>query len=83
MKVHIRSGERAFTITLPTRLLFSRGILKFSLKIGKRYSDAIPNIPPEAVNTLCKEIRRIKKSHSSWELVNIQSADGEKVQIIL
>ncbi len=83
MKVYIRSKERGFTVILPTRLLFSKGILKFGLKVGKRYSDAVPDIPPEAVDALCDEIRRIKKTHASWELVDIRSADGETVRIVL
>ncbi len=32
--------------------------------MGKRYSDAVPDIPPAAVDALCDEIRRIKKTHS-------------------
>lgn len=83
MKINIRSEERDFTIVLPTRLLFSKAFLKYGLKAGKRYSDAVPDIPPAAMDALCNEIRRIKKTHSVWELVNIQSAYGEEVNIIL
>ncbi len=83
MKVRIRSEERRFTIALPTRMLFSKGLLKFGLKVGKRYSDAVPDIPPAVVDEFCNEIRRIKKIHSSWELVNIQSASGDEIQVIL
>ncbi len=83
MKIRIRSNERAFTVMLPTRLLFCKSILKLGLKIGKRYSDAVPDIPPKALEALCDEIRRIKKKHPSWELVNIRSADGSAVQILL
>lgn len=83
MKIHIRSEGRAFTIAFPTRLLFSKAVLKFGLKVGKRYSDTVPDFPPAAVDALCDEIRRIKKNHCAWELVNIQSADGETVQITL
>ncbi len=83
MKIHIHSEERAFTVILPTRLLFSKSILKFGVKLGKRYGNVIPEISPAAVDALCDEIHRIRKTHTSWELVNIQSADGDGVQIIL
>lgn len=83
MKIKIRSEERSFTVVLPTRMIFSKSILKFGLRIGKKYSAEVPEIPPEAVDALCDEIKRIKKRHGSWELVNVQSADGEQVQIIL
>lgn len=83
MKIRIRSDEHNFSIVLPTRVLFSKSILKFGLRIGKKYSADVPDIPPETVDALCDEIRRIKKKHGSWELVNVQSAGGEQVQIIL
>lgn len=83
MKLHIRSEERSFTVILPTRILFSKHILKFGWKLGKRYSDAVPNISPAAVDALCDEICRIKQTHASWELVDIQSADGEQIRIVL
>lgn len=62
MKARICSEERSFSVLLPTRMVFSRGFLKFGLRIGRMYSDAVPQIPPEAVDALCCEIRRIKKS---------------------
>ncbi len=83
MKIHIHSAERTLTVILPTRLLFSKGILKFGLMVGKRYSDAVPEIPPAVVDALCDEIRRIKHIHAHWELVNIQAADGDQIQIVL
>lgn len=83
MKIRIRSDGHNFSIILPTRMLFSKEILKFGLRIGKKYSDAVPNFPPEVIDALCDEIKRIKKKHGSWELVNVKSADGEQVQIIL
>ncbi len=83
MKIKVRSKDKNITLLLPTRLVFSKTILKFGLGIGKRYSDAVPDIPPAAVDALCDELRRIKKTHTAWELVHVQSADGEEVQIIL
>ena len=59
MIIRIHSGEHSLSIVMPTRLLFSKGAIKLGLKIGRRYSDQIPDIPPEAVNALCAEIRRI------------------------
>lgn len=83
MKVRICSGGRGFSVILPTRMVFSRGFLKFGLRFGRKYSDAVPQIPPEAVDALCDEIRRIKNQYGSWELVDIRSADGEQVKVIL
>ncbi|MDD6201280.1 MAG: hypothetical protein PUB93_08475 [Firmicutes bacterium] len=83
MKVSIRSRERSLHIAVPTRMLFSKSFLKFGLKMGKKYSDQVPDIPPEAVDTLCDEIRRIKRKRGSWLLADIQSADGENIRVIL
>ena len=83
MKARICSEGRSFSVLLPTRMVFSRGFLKFGLRIGRKYSDAVPQIPPEAVDALCCEIRRIKNQYGSWELVDIRSADGEQVKVIL
>ncbi len=83
MRIDIHSDERSFTVVLPTRLLFSKGVLKFGLKVGKCCCNTVPEIPPAALDVLCGEIRRIKKTNPAWELVNIQSAGGDKVRIIL
>ncbi len=83
MKVQIRSRERSLSLSLPTRMLFSKGILKFGLIIGKRHSAAVPDIPPAAIDALCQEIRRIQKTHPNWELVHIHSADGKEIRVIL
>ena len=83
MKIHVRSEEHTFTLLLPTRMVFSKSILKFGMRIGRKYSDQVPDISPQTIDALCDEIKRIKKKHGSWELVNVQSSDGERVQIIL
>ncbi len=43
----------------------------------------VQTLPPEAMETLFAEMRRIRKRYGRWELVDIQSKDGESVQIIL
>lgn len=83
MKIRLSSGKHRFRIILPTRLLFSKGLLKLGIRIGKRYTKVVPDIPPAAVDALCDEIRYIKRKHGSWELVHMESPDGSMVQIIL
>ena len=57
--------------------------MKLGLRIGRAYSQNAPDIPPEAVDALCGEIRRIKKKHGSWDLVEVLSNDREAVKITL
>ncbi len=83
MKIRVRSHGHTLTLLLPTRLLFSRPMITFGLQIGKQYSDAVPDIPPLAIDSLCKELHRIKRTYHDWELVHIETATGETVQVIL
>ena len=83
MTIKIHSDDANISLWLPTRLLFSKTILCLGLRIGQMYVEQIPNIPPEAVGALCKEIRRIKRTRGSWELLNVETSDGEHIQITL
>ena len=41
------------------------------------------NLSDEKVYRFCDELRRIKKLHKTWPLVEVESADGDRVEIIL
>ena len=40
-------------------------------------------ISSDALDALFAELRRIKDRYGEWELVDIESSNGEKVKIIL
>ena len=56
-----------------------------ALKIAKKQPGGqhIPDIPKEFLPKLRKAIRQVKKIHKNWVLVDVESADGEKVQVKL
>lgn len=84
MRIEIKDGVRNLTLLLPTTLLFSSGTAWLANTVGRKYAaEEMKDIPPEALNALFAELRRIKKRHGSWELVDVESADGEKVKITL
>lgn len=85
MKIKFKdSGGTGFAFALPTRMLFSPKMLKFAIRTGQKHVEAeVPHIPPEAVDALCAEIKRIKKKHGTWTLIDIESADGDLVQVII
>lgn len=84
MKIHIQSGKQVIRLRFPTMLVFSRGFAWLGKRYGLKYAGpAMEDIPPEAIDALFAEFRRMKKKHGSWELVNIESADGSKVLVIL
>lgn len=81
--VHSSDGKRIF-IPIPTALLTSPTVVRFALNMGKKHAgSAMPSIPPETVQALCDSIRQIKKRYGQWELVHVESTDGDLVSIIL
>lgn len=86
MKIQIQENEagHGLNIVLPTRMLFSKPVLRLINGTGRKYaSGAFENIPPQAMEAIFAELRRIKEKYGSWELVDIRSADGEIVKIVL
>ena len=83
MRIRVHSGQQKFSLALPTRLIFSKTLMKLGLRFGRAYSPDVPDLSPEAVDALCTEIRRIKKKYGSWELVDVCTAEGDTVQITL
>lgn len=78
MKIQIEENKHKFSITLPTNICLSKPVVKISMCLNKK-----TDISAEAMYAICEELRRIKKKHGSWELVDFQSADGEKINITL
>lgn len=84
MKIIVKTPEHNIRFRLPTSLIFSKGSAFLVEKLGRKFSpESMVNIPPEAIPKLCDELRRIKKKHGAYELVEVESAEGEYVQIIL
>jgi len=84
MKILVHDEEHDLRIVIPTALIFSRATAWLVNHFGRKYAeDAMSRISPEALKLLFVEFRRIKKKHGSWELVDVESSDGEKVKIIL
>ena len=84
MRIQIRGGGHDMNLCFPTWLCFSRATVWFANHFGRKYAeDAMKNIPPEALEALFAEFRRIKKKHGSWELVDVESSSGERVKVIL
>ena len=93
MKISIQSGVHRFCIPIPTAFLCSRPAVKLwiaMMRCSQRYVDlpevaekAVWNLPEEKILQLCKELRRVKKKHKSWPLVEVESSGGDRVKIIL
>lgn len=84
MRIRIKSDGYNMNIILPTGLIFSKGTVWLVNHVGRKYAaDAMKNIPPEALDALFAEFRNIKRRYRSWDLVEVESASGEKVLITL
>ena len=83
MRIRVKSDECNLNLVFPTNLLIGKTVVKIANTIGRRYTDALEGISPEALEMLCAELRRIKKKRGAWELVDVESSDGDLVQIIL
>lgn len=84
MKILVKADGHNINLLLPTGMLFGKGTVWLANHFGRLYAqDALKDIPPEALDALFAEFRRIKKKYGSWELVDIESASGELVKIIL
>lgn len=84
MKIRIKSKDHNLRFCFPTRLIFNKTVAKIANITGRYYAhDAMTNIPPEALERLFDELARIKKRSGAWELVKIESSQGENIEIIL
>ena len=84
MKIRVKSAERNIHLYLPTNLIFGKGTVWLVNRFGRKYAEnAMKDIPPEVLDRLFAEFRRIKRNHRRWELVEVQSSDGELIHIIL
>ena len=84
MKIHVKYDEGSIHLWIPTGLVFSKGTVWAANHVARKYAgDAMKDIPPEALDRLFAEFRRIKEIHGSWDLVEVKSADGNEVLIQL
>ena len=84
MRIRVTGGGHNINILLPTNLIVSRGTVWLANHFGRKYAgDAMKDIPPEAVDRLFREFRRMKKTYGTWELVEIHSCNGDEIHITL
>lgn len=81
MKIRIRHKKLRLTFLLPTNLLFGRGTLWLAERAFRQGPEN--PLPPQALPALFAEVRRVKKKHGTWELVEIESSDGESIRVWL
>lgn len=79
MMIKIKAGGKCpFWIMLPNWLAFR--LLSFALKQGEKCSCQVPQ---NAVKEMKKAMKQTKRRYRHYELVNIESNDGDVVKILL
>lgn len=84
MKIRISGRERNICLLLPTSLIFSGATIRL-MNIAVKFipEDVRDYIPSDKLEMIFRELRRIRKKHGSFDLVDVESADGEKIKITL
>ena len=84
MRIHLKSGDQNIRMVFPTGLIFSKAVAWLGVRYGLRYAgDSMKNLTAEQIDLLFAEFRRIKKKYGRWELVDVESSNGDLVKIIL
>ncbi|HHX72294.1 MAG TPA: hypothetical protein GX701_05130 [Clostridiales bacterium] len=82
MKIVVReeSGKK-INIVLPTGMVLNRLTAWFACKAIRKHSDL--KITRKQALRFIKELRRCKRRHRGWKLVEVESSDGDYVEIKL
>lgn len=82
MKIVIKSSDMKLIILLPTALVLNRLTVSIAAKIIRSREPSIP-VSSNDLKRLIDEIKRYKRIHKNWEVVNIHTASGEKILVRL
>lgn len=82
MQIIIKSKELNLHLFFPTALVFNSLTLGIFLRTLKK---SVPRIQmnQKVTQNFVRELKRIKKRYGRLELVNVESAEGEKVIVRL
>jgi len=81
MRIFItKADQKALRLHLPTGLILSRlSAACLSVSLKKKNT----NISGKQLYTLFRAVKKYKKTHPQWKLVDGQTSDGEYFQIVL
>ena len=88
MKIKVKSEE----MKLPLYILFPSALVRavvcsrpaaYALARHLRQAEDLPPIPVKSIRKMQKTLRKCLKQHRGLTLVDVESADGSKVKIVL
>lgn len=82
MKIIVRTKEKKLWLWLPGSLLYGRISARIAIAAIRKHA---PNcgIPPKEMGLLLAALRDFARAHPGWQLVDLQSHDGDIIRITL
>ena len=81
MVIRIKSEGTRIFLPIPTMWVFSGTGLFFLKKLDK--DESFKGLKPKHLRSIRRAIRRMRKKHQKWNLVEVDCADGTFVRIKL
>lgn len=82
MKVIVRTEKKNVSLRLPGWLVYGRLSSRIAnAAIAKHAPDC--GVSPQMLGEIMTALRDFSRTHPHWELVNIQTHDGERIEITL
>lgn len=83
MRIIVKGGSHTdVNLVIPTNLIFNRVSILILQQICKKQNVDFPLSKKQLID-LMKVVRKYKRHHPSWKLVEVESTDGERVEISL
>ena len=99
MRIRVKTADQNINIPIPTGMIFGRISVWTGVKIAKimckSKHSCVPEhakehlegfferMPEKSIYILCDELMRIKRKHENWTLVEVDSVNGDHIQITL
>ena len=81
MQIDMENAEGRRSFSLPSGLVLNRAALHLLLRrLGRKHGFS-PD--PALAGTLLQAVRAYGQTHPDWVLVEIRSADGETIRVVL
>lgn len=82
MKIIVRTKEKKLRLWLPGSLLYGRISARIAIAAIIKYAPDC-GIPPKEMGLLLAALRDFARAHPGWQLVDLQSHDGDIIRITL
>lgn len=83
MRIHVKTAEKNIRLFLPSCLAMNDLTARISAHYIHKYTDIFEGLSEKDLQTLFREIRRLKKKHPDWYLAEITDSNHTYVKIKL